>query len=515
MASESEAPPPGPDLSAGIDSTQLADETMLLGHVGDAPVLLARTNGQVYAIGATCTHYGGPLAEGLLVGDTVRCPWHHACFSLHTGEALHAPAFDPVTCYHAVEDTGRITVHEPIHATTSYAVRETPSSIVIVGAGAAGVAAAEQLRRLGYHGPLQLIDERPTDPVDRPNLSKDYLAGQAPEEWVSLRPGTFYAELGITLVKGVTVTRIDTQKRIITTSAGGEYPFDRLLLATGAQPVKLDTPGADLPHVHYLRTLDDSRSIIEGTKSATHAVVIGSSFIGLEVAASLRARGLTVHVVAPESRPLERILGPQLGDMIRTKHEQEGVVFHLEHTVTKITPSTATLSDGSELEADLVVIGVGVRPNVALAEQAGLTIDKGVVVDKYLQTSVPDIYAAGDIARWPDPHTGQSIRVEHWVVAERQGQVAARNMLGAKEPYDAVPFFWSRHFDISVDYVGHAERWTRISVDGDPMQHDCTVRYHDGDRVLAVATVGRERGSLIAELQLEQHTAAEATQEVT
>lgn len=506
MASASEAPPPGPDLSTGVDSAQLADNSILLGHVGDEAVLLARANGHVHAIGATCTHYGGPLAEGLLVGDTVRCPWHHACFSLKTGEALHAPAFDSVSCYRVTEQGGRIVVHEAVTSGTSRASAYTPSSVVIIGAGAAGIAAAEQLRRVGYRGPLHVIDDRTDDPVDRPNLSKDYLAGHAPEEWVSLRPPTFYQEHNITLVKGTTVARIDTEQCIVFAENGKEYPFDRLLLATGAQPVKLDTPGADAPHVHYLRTLADSRAIIAAAKTAQSAVVIGSSFIGLEVAASLRARGLSVHVVAPESRPLERVLGSALGDMIRSEHEKQGVAFHLERTVARITASTAVLSDGSELPAELIVVGVGVRPNVAIAEQAGIRTEKGVLVDAHLETNIPGIFAAGDIARWPDVHTGQPIRVEHWVVAERQGQTAARNMLGAREVFDAVPFFWSRHYDLSVDYVGHAEHWTRIAVDGDVMQHDCTVTYYDGNRVLAVATVGREHVSLEAELRLEQTT---------
>lgn len=506
MAASSDTPLAGPDLTAGIPAHTLVDGQLLLGHAHGEPVVLARSAGRVYAIGATCTHYGGPLAEGLLVGETVRCPWHHACFSLRTGAAVAAPAFDPVAYFRIEERDGTIVVGERMMPPASDvgAVGSMPSSVVIVGAGAAGVAAADRLRRDGYQGPLHLIDACDTLPVDRPNLSKDYLAGSAPEEWVFLRPAEYYAEHNIELVLGARVTRVDTATRVVETSDGRSFAFDRLLLATGATPVRLPIPGSDLPHVHYLRSLADSRAIVSAATHASRAVVIGASFIGLEVAASLRARGVDVHVVAPEVRPLERVLGKELGDMIRSAHEAHGVVFHLEQAVARIEATSVTLSDGGMLPAELVVVGVGVRPETELAEQAGLHVDKGVVVDQYLETSLPGIFAAGDIARWPDSRSDRLVRIEHWVVAERQGQTAARNMLGHYEAFTDVPFFWSRHYEFSVDYVGHAEQWERIDVDGDPGTHDCAVTYRAADRILAVATVGRERANLEAELRLER-----------
>ena len=379
-----------------------------------------------------------------------------------------------------------------------------PKTIVIVGGGAAGFAAAEMLRRQRYAGGIVMLSDDDAPPVDRPNLSKDYLAGNAPEDWVRLRSGGFYTEQGIDLRLGTTVASIDARAREVALGDGSKVTFDRLLLATGAEPVRLQLPGINLPHVFTLRTLADCRRIIARAQAARSAVVIGASFIGLEVAASLRARGIEVHVVAPDKRPMERVLGPQIGDFVRGLHEAHGVIFHLEDTATQIDALQVTLQRGGAIDADLVVVGVGVRPRLALAEQAGLKIDRGVLVDPYLETSVPGIFAAGDIARWPDPRSGAAIRVEHWVVAQRQGQTAAINMLGGRERFDTVPFFWSRHDDVPINYVGHAENWDEITIDGDLAARDCLLRYLRGGRVLAVASIYRDMDSLLFEAAMER-----------
>jgi NADPH-dependent 2,4-dienoyl-CoA reductase/sulfur reductase-like enzyme/nitrite reductase/ring-hydroxylating ferredoxin subunit len=506
---EQQTPPAGPDLSHGVSAGDFKGET-LLGHVGDQEVLLVRSDAEIFAIDAHCSHYHGPLAEGIVAGGGIRCPWHHACFDLRTGEAIRAPALSPLSIWQVEQESGRIFVRhkreqtKPAGKSGGNAAAGAPGKIVIVGGGAAGFAAAEMLRRQQFSGSIVMLSNDAAAPVDRPNLSKDYLAGSAPEDWIPLRPDSFYRESGIDLRLDSDVTAIDAKARQVTVAGGGAVSYDRLLLATGAEPVRLPIPGADQPHVHILRTLDDCRAIIAGASDARRAIVIGASFIGLEAAAALRAREIEVHVVAPEQRPMERVLGPGMGDFVRALHEEHGVTFHLGDTVTAIDGKRATLKGGAVLEADLVVVGVGVRPRLTLAEQAGLKVDTGVVVDRFLETSIPGILAAGDIARWPDPHSKQNIRVEHWVVAQRQGQTAARNMLGAREAYEAVPFFWSQHYDVPINYVGHAESWDEIAVDGDIMARDCLLRYKSKGRVLAVASIYRDVASLQAELAMEQ-----------
>ena len=424
-------PPSGPDLSAGVAISQIPDGGMLLGHIGGEAALFARRGEKIFAIGATCTHYGGPLAEGILVGDTVRCPWHHACFGLRDGENLRPPALNPVTSWKVIREGDRVRVGEknaPPAAKTPPA--DAPDSIVIIGAGPAGLVAAQTLRREGYSGPVRLIGAEKTPPVDRPNLSKDYLAGKAPEDWIPLRPPEFYEEQKLELRTGVAATAIDAKQRRISLDDGSSISFGALLLATGAEPVRLDIPGGSLPHVHYLRTLADSRAIIAAAGSARRVVVVGAGFIGLEAAASLRERGLEVHVVTPDARPLEKILGAEAGDFVRGLHESHGVVFHFGQTVTAIRDREVELASRGSLPADLVVVGIGVRPSTSLAEKAGLRVDRGIVVDEYFETSAKGIFAAGDVARYPDFRTGQLVRIEHFVAAERQGQAAARNMLG-------------------------------------------------------------------------------------
>ena len=497
------------DFGEGILVRDLADGAIAVGQAAGEDVVLVRRGEAFFAVGANCTHYHGSLSQGLVVEDTLRCPLHHACFSLHTGEALRAPAFDSIPRWRVERIDGKVFVREKLPELARKPLRCTAegqkphASVVIIGGGAAGLGAAEMLRREGYDGRVIMISADDWPPYDRPNLSKDFLVGAAPDDWMRLRLPEYYREQNIDLALNSRVSAVDIPAKRVRLENGETYGFEALLIATGAEPVRLKIDGATDSQTHYLRTFADARAIVSQAASAKRAAVVGASFIGLEVAASLRTLGIAVDVIATESQPLERVMGPEIGGMIRGLHEDHGVVFHLGETVKRIDANTLTLTSGVTLEADLIVLGVGVRPSLALAEQAGLTIDRGIVVNEYLETSAAGVFAAGDVARWPDPHSGERIRVEHWVVAERQGQVAAKNILGYRERFDAVPFFWSQHYDVAINYVGHAEHWDSVAIDGDLNARDCAVSYKRGGRTLAVATISRDLESLEVEAAME------------
>ncbi|MEK6292195.1 MAG: FAD-dependent oxidoreductase [Paraburkholderia tropica] len=506
----SSSPPSCGDLTQGVALEEIVEGGVVTGTVRGEPVLLARRGGELFAVAATCTHYGAPLAEGLLVGDTIRCPWHHAAFCLRDGRVTRPPALDNLKHWRVEQNDGHVFVRDllPAAQPPKLTIAQPPKSIAIVGGGAAGNAAAETFRREGYEGPVTMWIADTSQPYDRPNLSKDYLAGTASPSWLPLRSPEFYLKHRIDVRCGHRVVRLDPRNKDITLSDGRRERYGALLLATGARPRRMSVPGADLPHVAVLRTLSDCDALIAQIGTARRCVVVGAGFIGLEAAAALRARGVAVDVVMRGAHPMERVLGAALGDMLRALHESHGVTFHVAE-VTQIESDRVTLTTGSALVADVVLTGIGVDPEVTLAQEAGLDMDRGVLVNEYLQASAPDVYVAGDIARWPDPGTGERIRVEHWVVAERQGVVAARNMLGQRQHFAAVPFFWTQHYDVAINYVGHAEGWDRVDIEGDPGAHACTATYWRNSRRLAVATAGRDLDSLRAELAFETHTPIE------
>ena len=356
-----------PDLVRGIAFRDLPDGGRILGTVGDEDVIVLRRGDAVFACGAYCTHYHGALIDGLATEDTLRCPLHHACFSIRTGEALHAPALDPIQCWSVERIGDTIFVREKLPPKSRTKAAAGPRSVIIVGGGAAGLAAAEMLRREGYAGNLTMISAEDSPPCDRPNLSKDFLAGTAPEEWMPLRPPEFYARERIELLLSCHVSSIDTERRRVKLENGRELEYDALLLATGADPAAFWKFRLH-PHPYLLsRTFADSRAIVAKAATAKSAVVVGASFIGLEVAASLRERSLDVHVVAPENVPMLRTLGAEAGRWLQTLHESHGVKFHLEKTVQRMDSRRAILSDGTVLEPDFVVLGVGVRPSLSLA----------------------------------------------------------------------------------------------------------------------------------------------------
>ncbi|HEX8171358.1 MAG TPA: FAD-dependent oxidoreductase [Thermoanaerobaculia bacterium] len=486
------------DLRGGIEAAELREGAMLAGTVGDDKVLLLRSEGRVHAVGAECPHYHAPLADGIVVDGTIRCPWHHACFNLATGAVERAPALMPLAVYRVDERDGRYFVGERVTPPAKSA--RGPESVVIVGAGAAGVNAAQTLRTEGYYGRIVLISREEQLPYDKPNLSKDFLAGHAPPEWLPLQPREFYDEQRIELRLGVEVTSIDPAAHAITTASGERIEYGALVLATGASPRTLNVSGGERAQT-FRTQIDAERVAASGARSA---VVIGSSFIGLEVAASLRQKELDVTVVSPDRVPLERVLGAEVGARVQQIHEQHGVQFRLGRSVASIDDRAVVLDDGSRIEGDLIVAGVGVTPDLGLARAAGVEVGNGVLVDERLRTSQPDIYACGDIASWPDAPSGERRRVEHWVVAGRQGQTVAHNILGREERFTAVPFFWSAHYDVVIAYVGYGNGWDSVQIDGKLADNDATIVYRRGGEIVAVATVGRDAVSLAAEAAMDR-----------
>ena len=494
----------GPDFSQGIALADVPAGATIAGRAGDDPVLLSNFDGELFAVSGACTHYGAALAEGIARGEVVRCPLHHACFDLRTGVSLRAPALDPLDRWQVDVEGGRAFVRRKLDSSGPPALSlPEVRRIVIVGGGAAGLACAHELRRLGFDGAVTMLSADPDPPCDRPNLSKDYLAGSAPEEWLWLRGDDWYRDNRIDLRLSTEVDAIDAERRLVRCRSGEELAFDRLLIATGAEPNRLTVPGFDQPNVFTLRSVSDARVIAERARAGARAVIIGASFIALEAAAALRQREVEVDIVSVEEVPLERVFGTEIGQQLRAMHEAKGVRFHLSSVVTGFDGSAVTLADGKRVYGDFVLVGIGVRPRTALAEAAGAAVDNGVIVDPFLETSLPGIFAAGDIAAFPEAVSGERARIEHWAVAERQGQVAATNMLGGRNRFDSAPFFWTEQYGVPVRYVGRGSGWDTVAVEGSVEGGSMIARYFAGGAHCATATIGRDRENLEDELALE------------
>ena len=476
---------------------------------GETRVLLARVDGRFHAVNAVCTHYGGPLAEGVLCGTRVMCPWHHAVFNIVNGDMEEPPALDALTCYDVRVEGEQLFISVPEDGsdrrTPVMAQRDTAADsrqFVIIGAGAAGYAAAQTLREEGFRGNVVMITREDRTPYDRPNLSKDYLHGHAEPEWMPLRPDQFFKDHDIQLVLNREVTRVDAHSKTITFDGGETMEYDALLVATGGAPVRLNIPGSDLRNVCVLRSFTDADSIIETAARSRRVVVVGASFIAMEAAYSLRERGLEVTVVAPSAEPFETTLGAEIGALFRRAHESHGVRFKLGSIVYRFEGShkveAVMLDNGESIETDMVVLGAGVRPVTHFLEHVELDHAGGIVVDSRMRAT-DGIYAAGDIASFTDVRTGDRMRIEHWRTAQQQGRVAARNMAGRDVAFDGVPFFWTRQFEVGLVYVGRAASWDEIVFDGEVSSHDFLAFYVKNEHVLAVAGMSRDREMAAAE----------------
>lgn len=464
-------------------------------EVDGEKVLLLRDGDAVHAVGATCPHAGGPLAEGIRNGDRIVCPWHKAAFCIRTGAVQDPPALDALPRYDVRVDAGRILLAKPAPPPDAPPAAPDGRCFVIVGAGGAGAVAAQTLREEGFTGRVVMLDPANRVPYDRTVLSKYALSGQKGAEKSPLQTQSFYREHQIER-RTAEVARIDAEARRITCADGTVLDYHAALLATGAAPTLPPFPGAKLRHVYTLRSRADADAILAQAERSERAVILGASFIGMEVAASLRERGLDVTVVGKEAAPFAKQLGEQVGQAFVGLHERQGVAFRLGREVASLEGdgqvSGVVLEGGERIAADLVVVGFGVKPATAYAEGLNRNDDGGLVVDATLRAA-PGLYAAGDIARFPHRGDGEPIRVEHWRVAEQHGRVAALNMLGRDVRYDAVPFFWTIQYMKRLDYVGHAASWDSTVLHGDLGKPDFLAYYVKDGRVAAAAGLGRDK----------------------
>lgn len=488
---------------------ELRDGQMKQVTVGETSVLLVRVEGEFYALGAACPHYGAPLAEGLLDGKRLLCPWHQSVFDVTSGDLLEPPALDALPRFPVRVGNGAVYVRVPAEAPDRRTMPMCPfdaardrRTFAIIGAGAAGSIAAQTLREESFHGRIALISDDDRAPYDRPNCSKEYLAGEAPGEWMPLRPKSFFEEHGIELMFR-RVRQVDVPSRRIEFEDGQTLQADAILLATGGAPRRLEAPGADLPGVLLLRTWADSDAIIAAAEHASKAVIVGGSFIGMEVAASLKHRGIEVTVVARGDTPFQKQLGREVGRIIQQLHEKHGTVFRMGRSVRRILGQgrveAVELDDGQRLEADLVVAGVGVEPATSILKGVQLNADGSVNVDEYLCVA-GGVWAAGDIANYPEPHVGGRARIEHWRLAQQHGRAAARNMVNPPRRFEGVPFFWTRHFGHSFDYVGYASTWDELIMTGNPDELDFSAFYVKNGRLCAMLSTQSAQVNAFAEL---------------
>ena len=469
----------------------LPNGAMLSVEADGEKILLIRDGDVIHAVGATCPHAGAPLAEGIRDGDRIICPWHKAAFCIRSGALRDPPAVDSLPLYTATVENQRVLVGKA-PASAPSAPAPDQRLFVIVGAGAAGALAAQTLRQEGFNGRVVMLDQHNRVPYDRTVLSKYALSGEPNAEKSPLQSQAFYRQHRIER-RSAQVIRLDPARKQIECADGSTLTYDAALLATGANPSLPHLPGSHLQNVFLLRSRADAEAILAQAERSERAVILGAGFIGMEVAASLRERGLDITVVSKEQAPFERQLGARIGNAFVGLHQRKGVNFRLGQEIQALQGETRVeavlLANGEALPADLVVIGFGVKPATEYLTGIETTHDGSVTVDAMLRVS-DSLYAAGDIARFR--YQDRLIRVEHWRVAQQQGRTAARNMLGQGVPYTAVPVFWTIQYMKRLDYIGHAEDWDDIIVHGDLEKPEFLAYYVKNGRVTAAAGLDRD-----------------------
>jgi len=486
---------------AGIQWKKIANTSDLkegIPHVvefDEEEILLFKKNEEIHACGNKCTHYGGPLNEGYWNGHEVTCPWHFAHFDVREGKKVEPPALDDIPVFQVKVEDGDIFLGKKETPVIPKPKGKDFRTVLIIGAGAAGNAAAETLRREGFAGRIQMVTGEDDFPYDRPSLSKTFMSGKAKTDWIPLRSPQFYADHKIDVLRGQLITELDIKENAAITAEGKPLYFDLCLLATGGKPRKLDVPGADLKNIFTLRSFQDAKNILAGLEKGIQCIlVVGAGFIGMETASSFRNRNLEVHVAAPEKVPMEHVLGKRIGKRLYRLHETKEVVFHLGTQVEAFKGEEhvreVLLSDGSSVPVDMVIIGIGIDPAVDYLKNTKLIKNGVVPVDERLQTSVDGVFAAGDIAFFPEVGGDRKTRIEHWAVAESQGQFVARAMLERSGSYEEIPFFWTMQYKVQLKYMGYPGKTDHIEYLGNVDSENFMAGFFSQEKLRAAATIG-------------------------
>ncbi|AOE63214.1 FAD-dependent oxidoreductase [Pseudomonas corrugata] len=478
--------------------TDVREDRGLEVKINETTLLLLRAGDQIRAFQGKCPHAGAPLAKGAVCHGRLICPWHKAAFRAEDGALCEPPALDSLERYHVEVRDGDIWVDDQPLPAEKIPPADDPRTFVIIGAGAAGTACAAALRDKGFGGRIQLIDRETDAGYDRTVLSKYVLAGDMTvDETPALRDETYFTQQRIDRIHGE-VVGLDSTSRQIRLADGRTLDYDAALIATGATPRTPDLPGIDLPQVFVLRSMEHTRHILDCARPGQRAVIIGDSFIAMEVASSLRKRELSVTVLARHPVPFAAQLGDSVGQAILARHRANGVVYHTDGEAARIEGAgkveAVVLDNGQRFAADLVIVGIGVRPATEPFADLPREEDQSITVDAGMRVA-DGVWAVGDIATFP--LSGQPRRIEHWRLAQQQARIAAANMLGGEEHYLDVPFFWTYHFGKRYDYLGHAEQWDEVQFKGTP-EHPPFIGLLGKDGLVAAAVACDEGRAMAA-----------------